>query len=164
MRPLPLAAVAATLLALETAPATRANGELPLAIIVNKSNPTEAVSLAELRQLFLGRRQHWPGGRRVTPVMRAPGPPERQAVLSRIYRMSESDYRRYYLHAGFTGEVSDRPKEVSTAAAMRKFVAYVPGAIGYVRAEELDDTVKAVRVEGKAPGEAGYPVTLPEAR
>ena len=40
-----------------------------LAIIVNRDNPVENLSMAELRTVFLGERSHWPNGRRITLVM-----------------------------------------------------------------------------------------------
>lgn len=131
-----------------------------LAIIVNKSIQVDNVSLVNLRKIFLAEQKYWPNGRRVTVVMREPGQAERAAVLQQVYRMSNRDYERYFLRAEFTGEGQGGPKSVSSAAAVRKFVYNVPGAIGYVRADEVDDSVKVLRVDGRAPGESGYRLTL----
>ncbi len=131
-----------------------------LAIIVNKSSPVNDISLVNLRKLFLAEQKYWPNGRRVTVVMREPGQAERAAVLQQLYRMSNRDYERYFLRAEFTGEASGAPKSLSSAAGVRKFVYNVPGAIGYVRADEVDGSVKVVRVDGRAPGEPGYRLTL----
>ena len=68
-----------------------------LAIIVNRDNPVENLSMAELRTVFLGERSHWPNGRRITLVMMEPGQPEREAVVRDVCRMSDSDLRRRYL-------------------------------------------------------------------
>ena len=51
-------------------------------------------------------------------------------------------------------------KSFSSAAGVRKFVHDLPGAIGYVRTDEVDGSVKIVRVDGRAPGEPGYRLTL----
>lgn len=132
----------------------------PLAIIVNKSNPTTDLSFDDLRRMFLAEQSNWPNGRRVTIVMRDRGQPERSAVLRTIYRMSEREFDRYFLQTTFTGQALGAPKTVSTAASMRKFVFYVPGAIGYVRASELDDSITAIRIDGLAPGDPGYRLKL----
>lgn len=132
-----------------------------LAIIVNKSNPIESLSFAELRKVFLGERSHWSNGRRIIVVMREPGQPERTAVLRLIYRMGEIDFKHYFLHALFTGEVPSTPKELATATNVRKFISYVPGAIGYVRADEVDGSVKVIRVDGLAPDDPGYKIKWP---
>ena len=131
-----------------------------LAIIVNKSNQVDDISLANLRKIFLAEQKYWSDQHRVTVVMREPGQAERAAVLRQLYRMSNGDYARYFLHAEFTGEGHGVPKSLSSAAGVRKFVYNVPGAIGYVRADEVDGSVKVVRVDGRAPGEIGYPLTL----
>ena len=127
-----------------------------LAIIVNKSSQVGDISVATLRKLFLAEQKYWPNGRRVTVVMREPGQSERSAVLQQVYHMSNRDYERYFLRAEFAGEAQGAPKSVSSAAGVRKFIYNVPGAIGYVRASEVDDSVKVVRLNGRAPGEPGY--------
>jgi ABC-type phosphate transport system substrate-binding protein len=129
-----------------------------LAIIVNKSNPIVNVSLTELRKMFMAQQTQWASGNRVTVVMRQPGQGERATALRLIYRMSERDFNRYFLRGTFTGETQSVPKTLATAAGVAKFVFNVPGAIGYVRASEVDGSVKIVRVDGHAPWDGGYPL------
>jgi len=133
-----------------------------LAIIVNRENPVENLSMAELRTVFLGERSHWPNGRRITIVMMEPGQSEREAVVRDICRMSESDLRRRYLQGLLTGEVLVSPKTLSSPVGVRKFVFNVPGAIGYVRPEDLDDSVKVARIDGRLPSDADYPLKIEE--
>ena len=134
----------------------------PLAIIVNRGNPATAVDRAELRRLLLGERSRWANGRRVTIVMREAGAPERLVVLQQVYGMSESTFRRYFLHAVYTGDVSDAPRELTSPNGVMRFVFNVPGAIGYVRAGDADSTVKVIAVDGLLPGDPGYPLLVPE--
>jgi phosphate transport system substrate-binding protein len=131
-----------------------------LAIIVNKSNPIDNLSLAELRKLFLAAQTQWSDHRRVTVVMLPPGQPERESALRVIYRMTESSFTRYFLHGQYTGEIQSTPKLLATAASARKFVFNVPGAIGYVRLSEVDGSVKVVKVDGHLPGDSGYPLKV----
>jgi ABC-type phosphate transport system substrate-binding protein len=131
-----------------------------LAIVVNKSNPVDNLSFAELRSIYLAERKHWPNGQKITLVMRSPGQPEREAALRLIYRMSESDFNRYFLQTTFTGQPISTPKLLDSAAGTRRFVFNVPGAIGYLRASDSDGSVKVLKVEGKVPGEVGYRIKL----
>src|ERR1700687_4245515 len=110
---------------------TAVSGDEALAIIVNKSNPIDNVSLTQLRKIFMADQTRWPSGQRGTVVMRAPGQDERTAALRLIYRMSERDYNRYFLRGTFTGETQSVPKTLASAAGVGKFVFNVPGAIGY---------------------------------
>jgi ABC-type phosphate transport system substrate-binding protein len=145
----------------------RAGGPMPeeqlqgdLAIIVNTTNPVESLSLAELRKVFLGERSHWPSGRRITLVMMEPGQPERRALLRDVCQMNESDFSRHFLHGVFTGEVFVSPKTLASPVGVRKFIFNVPGAIGYVRASEVDSSVKAIRVDGHLPADREYSLHL----
>ena len=133
-----------------------------LAIIVNQSNAVDDLSMAELRVVFLGERSHWPNGRRITLVMMEQGQPEREAILREICRLSEADFRRRILQGLFTGEVLVSPKTLSTPVGVRKFVFNVPGAIGYLRPEDVDGSVKVIRVDGRLPSDAEYAVRIPE--
>jgi phosphate transport system substrate-binding protein len=156
MRPLRFAllAIGAALLA---APSSRREvASEPLAIVVNRSNPVNEVSLADLRKIYRGQRARWSNGRRVTLVMRDPGAPERDAILRSLYGLDEVEYRRTFLQAIFAGEASDAPKMLATPNGVLRFVFNVPGAIGYVRASDVDASVKMLRVDGRLPGDAGY--------
>ena len=133
-----------------------------LAIVVNRENPVESLSMAELRTVFLGERSHWPNGRRITLVMMEPGQPERDTVLRDVCRMSESDLRRRYLQGLLTGEVLVSPKTLANPIGVRKFVFNVPGAIGYLRPEDVDDTVKVIRIDGHLPADVEYPLKIEE--
>jgi phosphate transport system substrate-binding protein len=143
-------------------PAEPAAPRTPLAVIVNRSNPIDAVGRRELRALFLGEKTTWPHGRRVTPVLREPGHPERSAALRLIYGMSEDDLARHVIHQTFTGGSAGGPRALATADGVKRFVFNVPGAIGVVRLADVDDTVKALKVNGAAPGEPGYTLLMGE--
>ncbi|HMK20829.1 MAG TPA: hypothetical protein VK466_00755, partial [Terriglobales bacterium] len=112
--------------------------ESSLAVIVNQTNPIDDLSLKELRTVFLGERSHWPNGRRITLVMMDSGQEERTAVLRDVCHMSETEFSRHFLQGLFTGEVFVSPKTLSTPVGVRKFVFNVPGAIGYVKASDVD--------------------------
>lgn len=132
-----------------------------LAVIVNKSNPVDDLSLSELREYFMAERGHWPnGGGKVRVVMLEPGVPARDAALRLIYDMNEKAYVSYFLGKKFRGETLEEPRRQSSAADVIKFVSFVSGAIGYVRPEEVDASVKVIRVDGLAPGDPGYKLKL----
>ena len=133
-----------------------------LAIIVNRENPVENMSLAELKTIFLGERSHWPNGRRITLVMMETGQPERDTVVREVCHMSESDLRRRFLQGLLTGEVLVSPKTLATPVGVRKFVFNVPGAVGYLRPEDVDDSVKVIRIDGHLPSDADYPLKIEE--
>jgi hypothetical protein len=115
------------------------------AVIVNRSNPVTALSRRQLRDLIGGTRSTWGNGRHVTVVLREPGSPEREALL-RFCCQPPADPAG----AVTAGEAAMPPKIVSTALAVKQFVFNVPGAIGVIEAQALDDTVKAVPIVERA--------------
>lgn len=131
-----------------------------LAIIVNRTNPIDNLSFAELRQYFLGERTRWPNGRRVTLVMLDTSLPEREAVLRIVYEMREQDFHEHFLRAKFTGELPEEPRLLDTTSRVVGFVFLQSGAVGYVRADEASPKVKVLRLDGLLPGEPGYKLTL----
>ncbi len=131
-------------------------GTEPLVIVVNRSNPIDELSSAELRKIFLGNRSHWANGRRITLVMREPGEPERNAVIRDVCGMTDDQLKNHYLHGLYTGEILVSPKILSSAVGVRKFIFNVPGAIGYLRIGDVDPTVKVVRIDELMPEDKGY--------
>lgn len=153
--------VGGSLLLAQLASPEQSVAERNLAIVVNNSNPVNGLTMADLRRVFLGERGHWPNGKRITLVMLEPGWPERAAVLSAIYHMDETEFNNHFLHGLFTGEVFVSPKTLSTPEGVRKFIFNVPGAIGYLRATDVDHTVKVIRIDERLPGDKGYKLHVP---
>jgi ABC-type phosphate transport system substrate-binding protein len=142
-----------------TPPPTQAGEPIPLVFVVNRKNPVQTLSLTDVRMMLLGERSYWPNGNRVTVVMREPEQPERDAIIRLVCRMNDRDYMRAVLRAVFTGELQSVPKLLGTPIGVIRFVYNVPGAIGYVLASEVDETVKIVRLSG-APAGAAFGFTL----
>lgn len=147
---------------LEFAPRRRKEKAENLAIVVNITNPVNDLSMEELRKLFLGRKTRWPNGRRVAVAMLDDQYVERKSALRQIYHMDESAYREYRIRATFRGDVFIPPRTLSSPELMRKFVFNAPGAIGYLRASDLDDTVKVVKINGRLPEDKDYSLQIDE--
>jgi len=131
-----------------------------LAIVVNQKNPIDNVTLGQLRQIFSGEKKWWSSRRRVTLVAMPRGTAERQTVLRVIYRMNNSDLDKYFFLGVFRGEFSTSPTTLATPGDVRKFVVKTPGALGYLRASDVNSSLKVVRVNGLLPEDDGYPLRL----
>lgn len=133
-------------------------GGIAVAIVVHPDTKVDNLSFADLKAIFRGERQFWSDGRRVTLLMRAPVAAERAFVLDRIYGMSESEFREYWIAKMFRAEVAAGPKLVYSADMARDLVTVIPGAITFVPANEISSETKVVRINGKLPNEEGYPL------
>jgi ABC-type phosphate transport system substrate-binding protein len=140
--------------------ADQVNPTEPLVIVVNRSNPVNDLSFDELRRIFLGTRSHWPNGRRITLVMREPGEPERKTVLHDVCGMNEDQFKNHFVHGLYTGEILVSPKILASPVGVRKFIFNVPGAIGYLRVGDVDDSVKIVRIDELLPDDKGYKLRM----
>ena len=127
-----------------------------LAVIVNKGNAIDNLTKAQLRKILVGEQGSWPNGKKVSVILRTPGQPERDSVLRSVCGMSEDDFAQHLMHANFSGESGAPPKAVASDAAVRQLVTTLPGGIGFVRLSEVNDSVKAVSVDGVAAGQSGY--------
>jgi hypothetical protein len=127
-----------------------------VAIIVNKSNPVENLTLVDARKLILAEQAQWSNGKPVMVLLRAAGTPERQTTLQVICGMNETEFTQHFLHASFNGGTATPPKSLGAAAVLRQLVTAVAGAIGFVNAADVNDSVKVVKLEGHAPGEDVY--------
>jgi len=129
-----------------------------LAVVVNKSNPVETVTKAQLQKMVLGEQASWATGKKVSVVLRSPGQPERDGVLRSICGMSEDDFNQHLMHANFNGDTGGAPKALSSGVAVRQLVMSIPGAIGFLQQSDVNDTVKVISVDGVAAGKPGYKV------
>jgi len=132
--------------------------QIGLAIVVHGASAIEGVSLAELRNIFLADQQFWPDRSRITLLVRAPQSDERDYVLDRIYQMNEAQFRQYWIAKMFRAEVPRGPKIVFSSDMTLDLVVAIPGSISFMRADKVTDAVKVLKVDGKLPGEDGYPL------
>jgi len=129
-----------------------------VAVIVHPSTPIDHLSFEEMRRVFLGDRQYWNADLPVLLIVRAPVAMERQVVLDKIYRMTESQFKQYWIARIFRAETVSTPKVVYSNQTINELVSAIPGAISLVRADDIVSGVKVVRINGALPGDANYPL------
>jgi ABC-type phosphate transport system substrate-binding protein len=128
-----------------------------VAVIVNPGNPIESISLADLRDIFLGTRQFWKDGTHIVPVVRAPSARERDVLLHRIVHMSDLQYQQYWRKRRLAGRGREPVAVVSNGMQMQS-VSLESGGIALVATSDLHDGVKVIKVAGRLPGSAAYPL------
>lgn len=141
-------------------PATPAAGQSTpdIAVVVNQDVKVDNLTRAELRRVLLGDREFWPSGVRVALLIRAPIARERDAALKDICQMTEAQFRTYWISKVFRAEIGSGPKIMFTPQMALEQVARTSGAITFVETPVTVTGVKVLRIDGKAPGQAGYAV------
>ncbi|HXP16261.1 MAG TPA: hypothetical protein VN868_04125 [Terriglobales bacterium] len=132
--------------------------EVDIAVVMHPDTPISNLSLAEVRKVFLGDRQYWSTNIPVVLLIRAPVARERDVVLKIIYQMSESQFKQYWIAKIFRAEVATAPKVVYSNDMANELVTAIPGAIAFIDSREVKPGSKVMRVDGRLPGEPGYPL------
>jgi ABC-type phosphate transport system substrate-binding protein len=132
--------------------------DVDVAVVVHPDTPVSNLSLADVRKIFLGDRQYWTANTPVVLLIRAPVARERNVVLKVIYQMSESQFKQYWIAKIFRAESASAPKVVYSNDMANELVTALPGAIAFVDSRDVQPGTKVVRVDGRLPGDAGYPL------
>ena len=125
------------------------------AVIVHRSSAVSDVKLDDLRRFFLGQGALAANAQHVMLVELSP---IRTRFYKRLLGLSPDEVRRRWIGVVFRGDALTLPFELADPAAVKKFVAEHPGAVAFVEVSDIDDTVKALRVDGKRPGDPQYPL------
>lgn len=135
-----------------------------LAVVAHPGFPVASIASDELSRIFLGKTQRL-AGVALNPVNKESGSPERSAFDQRIHRMDEEAMKQFWLAARIKGE-GHPPRSLQSDAAVLRYVASVPGAIGYVRFPPAGSQVRSLALDGVAAsddtlGNGSYPLRLP---
>ena len=144
--------------ALGSQPEARAAAPTEIAIVVNSSNPINALSLSDLRKIYMGERVYWKTNSPVLLLMRSSGSRERDVILRVVYQMTEQQYTQYWVAKVMRAEASDPPAILYSLGMVLEGVKGSPGAIGYLDSRDVRPGMKVLRIDGFLPGEAGYPL------
>jgi ABC-type phosphate transport system substrate-binding protein len=116
-------------------------------IVVNRGNPVVSLSVAELQRMYRKQTRMWPHGEPVVPVDSDATSDIRQEFSETVLNRSVREMGEFWVQQSITQGLTP-PTSLKSPRAILRFIASVPGAIGYVPAVDMDDTVKRVDVKG----------------
>jgi ABC-type phosphate transport system substrate-binding protein len=129
-----------------------------IAVIVNPRNTVESISLAELRNIFLGTQQFWKDGTPVVPIVRAPSAKERDVLLRRVLHMSDLQFQQYWRKKHLARTGGHQPIAVVSNGMQMQTVSLESGGIALIAVSDIHSGVKVLKVGGRLPGSAAYPL------
>ena len=112
-----------------------------IAVIVHPANPVASLSTADVMRLYLGKTRVFPDQSPARLVSLSDGVSPRREFDARVLNKSPNQVRAYWAQQIFTGRGTP-PRELSTPADVRRFVASNPSAVGYLEPEMVDASVK----------------------
>jgi ABC-type phosphate transport system substrate-binding protein len=157
-------AIAVWILAVALWPAALSARDSSIAVIVNPRNSIESISLAELRNIFLGTQQFWKDGTQIVPIVRAPSAKERDVLLRRVLRMSDLQFQQYWRKRRVAHKAGHEPIAVVSNGMQMQTVSLQSGGIALVASSDIHEGVKVLKVGGRRPGSAAYPLKTSAAR
>ena len=131
-----------------------------LAVIVNKKTVVLALTSHDLRSILLGEKDHWPNGQKLVAASLPPDVPETKLLLKQICGMSEADFKRYFMQLAFQGKSATPPRFLTSSAAVKALVSGTPGALGIIRARDVDASVNVISLDGETPGQPSYKLVM----
>ena len=122
---------------------TGAGAGTDVVAVVSSQSAVRVLTQDQLADIFLGRVSRFPNGVLAVPIDLREGSPERDQFYAKITGKTPAQVKAYWSKIIFTGR-GQPPKAVPTDLDVKKFVAGNAGAIGYIDAALLDDTVHAL--------------------
>jgi len=114
-----------------------------VAVIVNPKNPAAEMTYEQVAGIFLGKSSTLPGGATAAPADLPDGSPVRDKFYSSVTGKQASQVKAAWSRLVFSGKATP-PRELGSAADVKKFVAANPDAIGYIEKSAVDGSVKVV--------------------
>jgi ABC-type phosphate transport system substrate-binding protein len=111
--------------------------------VVSAKSAVQTLTSDQLADIFLGRVSRFPNGLLAVPIDLRDGSPERDRFYAKITGKTPAQVRAYWSKIIFTGR-GQPPKAVASDLDVKKFVTANVGAIGYIDAALLDDSVRAL--------------------
>src|SRR5215471_9724604 len=146
------------LLLMTAATTPGAADEGDVAVIVNPDNPADSITSAELRKIFAGEKRSWNSNLPIFLVVRAPQAREREMLLGRILKMTESEYKQYWVKKVYSGEVQREPLTLLSNGMQLEAIRVEKGGIALIGFQDVRQGVKIIKVDGHMPGTTGYPL------
>jgi hypothetical protein len=126
-----------------------------LVVVVAKSSPVTNVSRLDLKRSFLGEPIDI-GNVRLAPFNAEPNTDERIGFDLGVLGMSHDQSGRYWVDRKVRGQ-GGAPRSLP-AIHLAKVVAKFPGAISYLRIDQLTPDVRPVKVDGIAHDDPRYSI------
>jgi ABC-type phosphate transport system substrate-binding protein len=123
--------------------ATSAGAFAQVAVVVNPKSPLASMTADQVSGIFLGKSNTFPAGGTAMPTDLPDSAPAHDLFYTKVTGKSSAQVKAAWSRLVFSGKATP-PKELATAADVKKFVAANPDAIGYIEKSAVDSSVKVV--------------------
>jgi len=130
-----------------------------IAVIVNKSNKMDGIASRDLRRIYLSDKKKWDDGKNIMTLTLPADTKERTSFQKKVLGFTVSEMKKYFNDQQIKGKSIKPPKVQKSSKAVQILVSKIPMAIGFIYHDQVKNkNVKVLKVDGKLPGESGYPI------
>ena len=126
-----------------------------MAVVVSAGSKLADVSLAELVKYCKGGAKAWPDGKNFVLVIKDPDSADMHVAAQKLFGASGAEARAAIAKLNEGHLVV---KVANSDEDLLHTVDITPGAVGIVDVYSINSSVKVLRVDGKLPFDAGYPL------
>jgi ABC-type phosphate transport system substrate-binding protein len=113
-----------------------------LLVIASPQVPESEITVEQLADIFTLKRSSWPNRIKMVPVNREASSLEREKFSEQVFNLPPQELGEYWNRLRFQGKL---PPVIQTSdQAVLSFVRNVPGAIGYINANQNPQGVKVL--------------------
>ena len=135
--------------------------QVVLAVFVTKDSPIQNLKMTELRRVFTNADDSGFSSQRSVPFNHTAHSADRIGFDQTVLRMNPEEVSRFWIDRKIRG-LPGPPRAVDSLSQLLRLVNRTAGGIGYARPAQVTSEVRVIRVDGKLPPEAGYPLQFSE--
>lgn len=147
-----------SLIAGSSAGLLRAAPKNELVIVVAETSRLHDLPLRDLKRMYLGEHVSGPNGERLIPLNHPRNAAERTDFEMKVLGMDPDEVGRYWIDRKIRGQ-SGPPKAVTPSERLHAAIKRVKGTLTYLKASDVEPGMKVLEIDGKSPGDSGYPLT-----
>lgn len=135
-----------------------------IALIVNADNEIDEVSISDLKKIFKAERHFWGKDEKIKLIMRPIDSIETKVLLEEIYEFKPYELERFWLKQIYNVKIEEPPPTIRSASIVNALVGQLQGAIAPIEVGHVSELpmIKILKIDGKMPGEDGYPLKTKE--
>ncbi len=116
-----------------------------LAIITHPDNPEPALTLNQVKRIYLAKARTFPQGGTVRRADQAPDTPAYREFVSKVLGLREQQLNAYWSKMTFTGR-GVRPDNVGDDADVRQWILQHRDGLGYIDTGQVNEQVKVLLI------------------
>jgi len=132
-----------------------------LAVFVAKDSSLQNLKMTELRRIFTNADDSGFSGQRSVPFNHTARSSDRVGFDQTVLRMSPEEVSRFWIDRKIRG-LPGPPRALDSLSQLLRLVSRTSGGVGYARPHQVTNEVRVIRIDGKLPADAGYPLQFNE--